>query len=174
MGQCTAPGAGFTQLNGNHLLSLFIYLLFTYYIYIYLFIYFLSFFFFFFFWGGGGGGGVSSVNAASGWIWCMETMITYHIFQLLTLHGSLNYVSRHFSLDLFYSLLGLSFDTIMSYFKSRWEISRANRIMESCLQKDNTTENISMDISSFQFQWKNYIALDVSNGVNVRFVHCVF
>ena len=43
----------------------------------------------------------------------------------------------------------------------------------SCvLQEDSITENISMDISSSQF-YQNTITFDVSNGVNVRFVHHV-
>ena len=76
---------------------------------------------------------VVSVNAYSEWIWCMETLITYHMYlswhcqftSSLTSHGSLNGVIQFFSsLNQFQVL---AFDTKISHFKRWWGILRANK-----------------------------------------------
>ena len=75
---------------------------------------------------------VSWVNTYSEWIWCTGTLIIYHILILtrpgmtssLTSDGSVNDITRHFSLNLF---LVLSFETKMFHLKCRWKVLRANQ-----------------------------------------------
>ena len=96
----------------------------------------------------------------------------------LTSHGLVNDITQHFSLN---SLLVLSFDTKMSILKRRLKVLRANQCYGNLLF-------ISTNVSFWKtellktFPWifthpnliKNTITFDVTNGVNVRFVHRAF
>ena len=96
----------------------------------------------------------------------------------LTSHGSVNNITQHFSLN---SFLVSSFDTKMSHLKRRWKVLRVNQYYEKV---PFISINVSFGktvVSMKTFSWifphynfiKNTFTFDVSNGVNVWFVHCV-
>ena len=96
---------------------------------------------------------------------------------LLTSHGSVNDITQHFSLN---SFLVLSFDTQLSHFKHGWKVLRENQFDRS-LPFISINVSFGKTVSLKTLSWifwhtnfiKNTITLDVSNGVNVRFVHRV-
>ena len=93
----------------------------------------------------------------------------------LTSHGSVNDIIQHLSLN---SFLVLSFDTKMSHLKRRWKVLRAKQCYGN-LSFISINVSFSKTISLKTFSWlfphskfiKNTITFDVSNGVDVRFVH---
>ena len=95
----------------------------------------------------------------------------------LTSHGSVNDITQHFSFNLF---LVLSFDTKMSPLKRRWKVLRANQYYGN-LHFIPINVSFRNTVSLQTFPWifphlnfiKHTITFDVSNGVNVRFVHRV-
>ena len=95
----------------------------------------------------------------------------------LTSHGSVNDITQHFSLN---SFLVLSFDTKMPYLRRRWEILRVNRCygnlpffsIDVCFREIVPLKTFPWIFLHSNFI-KNTIAFEVSNGVNVRFVHRV-
>ena len=128
----------------------------------------------------------SSVNAYSEWIWCMETLIIYHMY--LFWHGR---VWRHHLCHMgrYMISLNISLQFITSAIiwyqniQIKSSIGNYNRdpmlwkfvlYFNWCvLQEDSTNKIISVDISASQFNEKNTMIFDVSNGINVRFVHRV-
>ena len=95
----------------------------------------------------------------------------------LTSHGSVNDITQHFSVN---SCLVLSFDTKMSHLKRRWKVSRANQCYGNLpFISINVSfwKTVSLKTFIWIFPYPNFIkntnTFDVSNGVNVRFVHRV-
>ena len=93
----------------------------------------------------------------------------------LTSHGSVNDITQHFSLN---SFLVLSFDTKMSHLKSRWKVLWANQCygnLPFILINVSFKNTVSLKTFPWIFPHPNFvtntITFDVSNGVNVRFVH---
>ena len=95
----------------------------------------------------------------------------------LTSRESVNDMTQHLSLN---SFLLLSFDTKMSHLKHRWKDLRANQCYGN-LPFIPINVSFKKTVSLKTFPWifpdpkliKNIIKFDVSNGVNVRFVHRV-
>ena len=95
-----------------------------------------------------------------------------------TSHGSVNDITQHFPLN---SFLVLSFDTKMSHLKRLWKVLRANQFYKN-LPFISVNVSFRETVSLKTFPWifshpnfiKNTLIFDVSNGVNVRFVHHVF
>ena len=93
----------------------------------------------------------------------------------LTSHGSVNDITQHFSLN---SVLVLSFDTIISHLKRRWKVLRATQCygnlpfisINVCFRKTVSLKTFPWIFPHPNFM-TNTITFDVSNGVNVRFVH---
>ena len=93
----------------------------------------------------------------------------------LTSHGSVNDITQHFSLN---SFLVLSFDTKMSHLKRRWKVLWANQCygnLPFILINASFRKTVSLKTFPWIFPHPNFmtniITFDVSNGVNVRFVH---
>ena len=94
-----------------------------------------------------------------------------------TSHVSLNDITQHFSLN---SFLLISFDTKMCHLKRRREILRAEKYYEN-FPFISTSESVKKTVQLKTFLWifpypnviKNILIFNVSNGVNVRFVHRV-
>ena len=95
----------------------------------------------------------------------------------LTSHGSVNDITEHFSLN---SFLVLSFDTKMSHLKRRRKGLKATQFYGN-LPFTSINMSSRKTVSLKTFPWifphhnfiKNTTTFDVSNGVNVRFVHRV-
>ena len=96
----------------------------------------------------------------------------------LTSHGSVKDITQHFSLS---SFLVLSFDTKMAHLRRRWKILRANQCYANLPYVSiNLYFREAVPLKTFPWIFphpnfiKNTSTFDVSNGVNVRFVHRVF
>ena len=97
---------------------------------------------------------VSNENAYSQWISCLETFITYHMYLLW--HGRVwHHRLRHMGRYIWYNNIPLQ--TSIGNFKSepilRKFVFYSNK---GVLQEDGTVENISVDISSSQYDFKSY------------------
>ena len=93
----------------------------------------------------------------------------------LTSHGAVNRITQHFFLN---SFLVLSFDTKMSHLKRRWKVLWANQCYDNLpfiLINMSFRKTVSLKTFPWIFPLPNFltntITFDVSNGVNVRFVH---
>ena len=93
----------------------------------------------------------------------------------LTSHGSVNDITQHFSWN---SFLVLSFDAKMSHLKHRWKVLWANQCygnLPFILINVSFRKTVSLKTFPWIFPHPNFmtntISFDVSNGVNVRFVH---
>ena len=97
------------------------------------------------------------------------------VMSSLRAHGSVNDITKQFSLNLF---LVLSFDTKMSHLKRRWKFLWANQchgnlpfiLINVSFRKTVSLKTFSLIFPHTNFM-KNAIRFVVSNGVNVRFVH---
>ena len=95
----------------------------------------------------------------------------------LTSHELVNDITQHFSLN---SVLVISFDTKMSHLKHRWKVLRAKQCYGNLpFIPINASFGKTELLKTFPWIFphpnfiKNNITFDVSNGVNVRFVHRV-
>ena len=125
---------------------------------------------------------VSRVNAYSEWI-CTGTLITYHMY--LFWHDQVwRHRLHHIKITqiFFLSCVIIWLKNVPMYrLKSRWTFFRANQCYGN-LPFFSINVSSGKTVSLKTFPWtcphstfiKNTIAFDVSNGVNVRFVHRVF
>ena len=128
---------------------------------------------------------VSRIKAPSEWIWCTWPLKTYHMYLFWHDHVCRHRL-RHCVGKWHHSAFFLKFvscvriDTKMSHLKRRWKVLRANQCYGNLpFISINVSFRKTPSLKTFPwiFPYLNFtintITFDVSNGVNVWFVHLV-